>query len=110
MLETTVAAQFESARSIPNYMSRVTGKPVFKVSDQNRHKPSCTAKEDGLRLEFSGVVGNRGICYLCSENENNYLHTAQLIYAIVFPSAKSRFSNDTAYITCIQVTFGQFKH
>ena len=109
MLEATVAAKFESARSGPNYMSHVTRKPVFRVSDQARHKPSCTAKEDGLRLEF-GVVGNRGIYYLCSENKNNYLRTAQLIYAFVFAFAKSGFSDDTAYFTRRQVTFGQFKH
>ena len=109
MLEATVAAKFESARSVPNYMSRITRKPVFRVSDQARHKSSCTAKEDGLRLEF-GVIGNRGIYYLCSENKNNYLHTAQLIYAFVNVFAKSRFSDDPAYITRIQITFGQFKH
>ena len=109
MLEATVAAKFESARSVPNYMSRVTRKSVFRVSDQARHKQSFTAKEDGLSLEF-GVVGNRGIYYLCSENKNNYLRTVQVIYAFVFACAKSRFSDDTAYITRIQVTFGQLKH
>ena len=104
MLEATVAAKFESARSVPNYMSRVMRKPVFRVFDQARHKTSCTAKEDGLRLEF-GVVGNRGIYYLCSENKNNYLRTA-----FVFAFAKSGFSDDTAYFTRRQITFGQFKN
>ena len=104
-----VRAKFESARSVPNHMSHVTSKPVFRVSDQARNKTSCRAKEDGLRLEF-GVIGNRGIYNLCSKNKNSYLHTAQLIYAFVFSFAKSRFSDDTVYITRIQVTFGQFKH
>ena len=34
-------------------MSLVVRKPVFGVSDQVRHKPSCTATEDGLRFEIS---------------------------------------------------------
>ena len=29
------------------YMSRDVRKPVFGVSDQVRHKPACTATEDG---------------------------------------------------------------
>ena len=29
------------------YMSRDVRKPVFRVSDQVRHKPGCTATEDG---------------------------------------------------------------
>ena len=35
-------------------------KTDFKVSDQVRHKPSCTAR-DGYRLEISDL-GSRGIC------------------------------------------------
>ena len=30
-----------------NYMSLVVRKPVFGVSGQVRHKPGCTATEDG---------------------------------------------------------------
>ena len=41
-------------------MSLVVRKPVFGVSDQDRHKPGCTATEDGLRLEIS-YLGRRGI-------------------------------------------------
>ena len=32
-------------------MSLGMRKPVFKVSDQVRHKPGCTATEDGLITE-----------------------------------------------------------
>ena len=42
------------------YLSRVLRKPVFGVSDQVRHKPGCTATEDGYSLEISDV-GSRGI-------------------------------------------------
>ena len=35
-------------------------KPVFEVSDQVRHKPGCTAIEDGQSLEVS-VLDRRGI-------------------------------------------------
>ena len=42
------------------YMSRVARKPVLGVSDQVRHKPGCTATEDGEKLEISDI-GSRGI-------------------------------------------------
>ena len=35
-------------------------KPVFGVSDMVRHKPGCTATEDGWKLEISDV-DRRGI-------------------------------------------------
>ena len=35
-----------------NKMSLVVRKPVFSVSDQVRHKPGCTATEDGYMLEI----------------------------------------------------------
>ena len=41
-------------------MSLVVRKPVFGVSDQVRHKPGCTATEDGEKLEIS-YLGSRGI-------------------------------------------------
>ena len=36
-------------------MSLIVRKPVFGVSDQVRHKPSCTIIEDGQRLEISDL-------------------------------------------------------
>ena len=41
-------------------MSLVVRKPVFGVSDQVRHKPGCTAKEDGYGLKISDLE-SRGI-------------------------------------------------
>ena len=41
-------------------MSLVPRKPIFGASDQVRHKPGCTASEDGWRLEIS-YLGRRGI-------------------------------------------------
>ena len=35
-------------------------KPVFAVYDQVRHKPGCTVREDGKRVEISDLKG-RGI-------------------------------------------------
>ena len=35
-------------------------KPVFRVSDQVRHKPGCTAQEDGKTLEISDLE-SRGV-------------------------------------------------
>ena len=42
------------------YLSCVMRKPVFRASDQVRHKLGCTATEDGLRLEISDLT-SRGI-------------------------------------------------
>ena len=50
------------------------------VSDLVRHKPGCTATEDGLRLDFSDLL------------------TMKLICPFVFAYAKSRFSHDVAQI------------
>ena len=63
--------------------SLVVRKPVFGVSEQVRHKPGCTATEDGKRLGIS-YAGSRGI-------------TAKLICVFVFAYVKSRFSHDTAH-------------
>ena len=48
-----------SVKHFQNEMSLVLRKPVFGVSDQVRHKPGCTATEDGQRLEISDI-GSRG--------------------------------------------------
>ena len=37
------------------YMSCVVCKPVFRVSDQVRHKPGCTATGNGYMLEISDL-------------------------------------------------------
>ena len=39
------------------------------VSDLVRHKPGCTATEDGYRLEISEVERRGIVLYLCSENK-----------------------------------------
>ena len=38
-----------------SHMSHVMRKPAFGFSDQVRHKQSCTATEDGQRLEISDL-------------------------------------------------------
>ena len=43
-----------------NEVSLVVRKAVFGISDQVRHKPGCTATEDGWRLEFYDL-GSSGI-------------------------------------------------
>ena len=43
-----------------NQVSRVMRKPVFGVSDQDRHKLVCAVTEDGYRLEISDLE-SRGI-------------------------------------------------
>ena len=42
------------------HMSLVVRKQVFRVSDQVRHKPGCTATEDGYKLEIMDLE-SRGI-------------------------------------------------
>ena len=50
-------------------LSRIMRKPVLGLgfSDQAQHKPGCTTKEDGKRLEISDL-GSRGIV-LCSKSK-----------------------------------------
>ena len=43
-------------------------KTCLRVSDQVRHKPVCTATEDGQRLEISDV-GSKGLYYPYSKNK-----------------------------------------
>ena len=91
------------------YLSHVTGKSVFRFSNQILHHSSCTATEDGWRLEIYDL-GSRGIVhvyYLCSENKGTDLlhcyhadrlrgyHAAGL--RLFFAYAKSRFSYDTTH-------------
>ena len=74
----------------------VGGKPVFEISSNIRHKPGCTANEDGFRLDF---------CFFNQEEEGLYFYvaktkmltsclaTAQLIYAFDVANEKSRVSH-----------------
>ena len=77
------------------YMSLVVIKPVFWVFDHVRHKPGCTATENGNRLEVM-YLGSR--CIVLSIQV-----TAKLICGFVFAYAKSRFSHNEAHImlTCL---------
>ena len=50
----------EAETEFLSHMSLVVRKPVFGFSDQVRHKPGCTATEDGQRLNISDL-GRRGI-------------------------------------------------
>ena len=53
-------------------MSLVPRKPVFGASNQVRHKPGCTATEDGWRLEIS-YLGRRGIALSAQRNQRRRL-------------------------------------
>ena len=81
-------------------------KAVIGVSDQFRHKTGYTATKSGNELEIANL-GNE-LYYLCRKTKAliSYMVTAQLIYALVFAYAKSRFSPDTAQFSvlkcCIQ--------
>ena len=81
-------------------MSCVIRKSVFKVSNQVRHKPGCSATEDGQWLEISDLE-NRGIhcstiCVTKTKMLISCAVTAQLICAFVFTYAKIRLSYDGA--------------
>ena len=59
----------------------VTRKPVFRVSDQVRHKSGCTATEHGKILEISDL----NITYVAKANAMiSCAVTMQLIYVFVF--------------------------
>ena len=68
-------------------------KPVFRVSDQIRHNPGCTATDvrDFLNLDSSGIV-------------LSITGTVQLICAFVFAWAKRRFFLDAAHSILILVS------
>ena len=76
-------------------MSRVMRKSVFRVSDQVQHKPGCTAKEDGCRLEISGDCTIR---VAKTKALISFAVTAKLICVFVFPYAKCWFSHDAAHL------------
>ena len=85
-----------------NSMSGIMRKPVFRVSNQVRHKPGCTATEDGLRHEIFGFRKKRD-CTICVVKTNALIScacvTAQLICVFLFAYArKKRFSHDAAII------------
>ena len=61
-------------------------KLVFGVTDQVRHKPVCTATEDGKRLDISDV---EGLYYPYRVNKGAV--TAKLICVFVFPYGKAGF-------------------
>ena len=68
-------------------------KPVFGVSDDVRHKPGCTATEDGLRLKISDLENKAKTKALIS-----CAVTAQLICAFVFTYKKIQFSHNEAHL------------
>ena len=63
------------------------------VSDQVRHKPRCTAKEDGYVLECLDL-GSRGIVLSIYVAKTMALISCAVTCAFVFAYAKSRFSHD----------------
>ena len=68
---------------------------VFSISDQVRHKPGCTATEDGQKLT---IVGSR--CTIYEAKTKSLISgalTARLIGTFAFASAKKRFSHEAAH-------------
>ena len=66
-------------------------KTCLRVSNQIRHKPGCTATEDGKSLEIS-EFRKKGNCTICVAKAK------ALILGFVFANAKSRFSHDAAQL------------
>ena len=95
------AIQLRSACLVIKILSRVLRKPVFGISNHVQHKWGCTAIdmiEDGCRLEITDF-GSGGIYHLYRGETKALISsavTAQLICALDFAYAKSRFSHDTA--------------
>ena len=78
------------------YMSLVTRKPVFGVSDQVRFKPVCTAIETSWRLEILNVE-TTGI--ILSKQRITKAHRyAGWSAPFLFAYGKSRFSYDVAHM------------
>ena len=47
-----IGVNHDGIENVRYLSSPVARKPVFGVSDQVQHKPSCTATEDDLSLKF----------------------------------------------------------
>ena len=79
-------------------------KHMFRVSDQVRDKPGCTATVHGIRGLKYWMQEVEGLCYIyrCSKNKGAMV-TLQLICAIVFAYAyaKIRFSHDMSQLLTI---------
>ena len=73
-------------------MISVATKLVFRVSVQVRHKPDCTAVEDGLKLLISHLESNHTIDVAKKNVLISCMFTSQLICAFVSTYAESRFS------------------
>ena len=69
------------------------------VSDQVRHKPGCTARENGYRLEISDL-GRRCIYYPCSKNKgaDQLRGHREADLRLKFRICDNRFSHDAAQI------------
>ena len=69
-------------------------KPVFEVSCQVRHKPGCTATEDGQRLEISDLGSYERDCTIYVAKSKaliSFAVTAKVICVFVFAYAKTWF-------------------
>ena len=81
-------------------MSRCMRIPTIWVSDQVRHKQSCTVTEDGQRLEILDLK-SRGICSISVSKTKaliSFAVTAKLICTFAFACADCWFSHVTAQI------------
>ena len=84
------------------HMSPVMRKPVFRVSNQVRHKPGCRRKKMARGLKF-WIKEVEGLYYPCIENKgvdqlrNNRAADLHFFFAY----AKSRFSLDKAHMSWV---------
>ena len=67
------------------------------VSNQVRHKPGCTATEDGYMLEKRYCI----IRVAKTKALISFAVTAKLICVFVFAYAKCWFSHDAAHFICV---------
>ena len=57
-------------------MSHDARKPIFGVSDQVRHRSTCTVLETGEKRKISDLRRREILVYLCSENKGaDQLHS-----------------------------------
>ena len=85
----------------PYQISPVTTKPVFRFSNHIRHKPGCTATEDGKGLVIKEV---EGLHYLRSENKGpDQLRCDRAVDLRLYFSyiCEKQVSNDAAHVTAL---------
>ena len=85
-------------------------KPVFEVSEQVRHKPSCAATEDVPRGLKPWIKIEEGLRYPCnrSKGADQLRSYSAADLRLCFRICKGLFSHDAAHLSVLLSNFHRF--